>query len=126
MAEPEQRATLRDVINYEPEQYLSDEEIKLIQATFRGNNQLFKILRKVMAPTISDPELPIEQMGNDFYFSAREWAQIPAEEAKILIAARQDALQFIFGGLIKLKVIANQEIKSPLSEEVRRSKDSNQ
>lgn len=118
------KATLKDVINYAPENYLSDDELALIRSTFNGNEKLFKVLRKVFIPTMADPELPIENLGNDVWFAGRVWSQIPAEEAKILAVARQETLEYIIGGLIKLKVIANQKEESEEEKEARRKKDS--
>lgn len=120
----QEKATLKDIINYEPEEYLSRGELELIQNTFRGNKELMKVLRKVMIPTIYDPELPIEQLAHDFYFSKTQWSQIPADEAKILAVARQEALEFIIGGLIKLNVIANEKQELPEDKETREKKDS--
>lgn len=123
MAEQQPRATLKDVINYEPAQYLSQDEMDWIQSVFKDPRAI-KIVRKLLIPTINDPELPIEQLGNDAWFAGRQWEQIPAEEAKVLMCARQDALQFIMGGLIKLTVIANQKSADPVEEAFKRSKDS--
>lgn len=125
MTDKPQRASLSDMLNYEPDRYITDDEVRLLQSTFRGNKKLINLLRKLLIPTMSDPDLPIEEVGADVYFSKREWAQIPADEAKILMVARQDAIQFIVGGLIKLNIIANDKVESPLDAELRRGKDSN-
>lgn len=100
------KSGLGDILNYDPGNYFSEQEIGLIQSTFNGNQALLNVLRKILLPTLGDPEMPIEQYGNDVYLSAREWAQIPADEAKVMMVARQDAIKFIAGGLIRLKVIA--------------------
>lgn len=119
-----ERATLKDVINYEPEQYLSEDEMSLIRSTFKDNPRLIAVLRKLLWPTVTDAALPIEQMGNDGWNAGRDWAQIPADEAKILMCARQDAQQFIMGALIKLKVLANQTELTDVEKAYRQSKDS--
>lgn len=121
-----QRVALKDVLNYNPEQYLSDAEISLIKGTFKNNPQLLAVLRKLLIPTIADPSLPIEQMGDDTFGAGYQFEQIPAEEAKILVVARQDAIKFIIGGLIKLKIIASSEEETPMAAALRRSKDSTQ
>lgn len=118
------RTTLKDVINYQPDQYMSKEELDIIKNTFKYNPQLINILRKIMIPTIMDPSLPIESMGNDAFNAGRDWAAIPADEAKILAVARQDALQFVIGGLIKLKVLSNLEEDTPEQQAERAAKDS--
>ena len=126
MAEPQnQRATLKDVIGYTPESYFTDDETALIKATFNQNPKLIKVLRKVFFPTLQDPDLPLESLNDDVFNAGRVWSQIPADEAKILAVARQDAMQFILGGLIKLKVMANQKDDDPVEAAFKRSKDSN-
>ena len=102
-----ERATLKDVLNYEPEQYLSKEETDLIRNAIKYNPTLLKVLRKVFLPTFKDPELPNEELESDYFNQGRTWAQIPAEEAKILIVARQDAVGLVMNGLVKLRVIAS-------------------
>lgn len=119
-----EKATLRDVLNYDPEQYLSEDEVALIRSTFKDNKRLITILRKVLLPTISDPSLPIEEMGHDAYMAGIEWSQIPSQEIKPIILARAEAIKFVMGALIKLKVIANATDESPFSKEVRRKQDS--
>lgn len=119
-----EKATLQDILNYEPKQYLTDKEISLIRNTFKGNEALIHVIRKIMIPTMADPELPIEEMASDVYFANTQWSQIPADEAKILVTARQEALQFIIGGLIKLKVISNIKEETPEEIKARQKKDS--
>jgi hypothetical protein len=118
-----QRASLRDVINYDPQQYLTDEEMSLIRSTFQNNYKLISIIRKVMIPTIADPSLPIEEVNSDPFLN-RDWSAMPMEEAKALIVARQDAIKFVIGGLIKLQVLAAGQVETPMEMALRRSKDS--
>ncbi len=120
-----QRVKLADVLNYQPEQYLNESEMSLIQSTFRGNTSLIAVLRKVMIPTIADPSLPIEEVNADPFLN-RDWSAMPMEEAKALIVARQDAIKFIIGGLIKLQVLANGSNETPMETAMRRAKDSAQ
>lgn len=119
-----EKATLRDVINYDPEQYLSEDEVALIRSTFKDNKRLLAVLRKVLLPTISDPSLPIEELGHDVYLLNIEWAQIPESEIKPIMLARADAIRFVLGALIKLKVIANSDGESPYARELRKKQDS--
>lgn len=116
-------ATLSDVLNYDPEQELSEQEISLIQNTFRGNNALIAVLRKVFLPTLSDPSLPIEKFGSD-PFLKQDWSVMPHEHVKAIVLARQDAVKFVLGGLIQLKIIANQQVESEMERALRLSKDS--
>ena len=72
-----QNARLEDMLNYQMAEYFSPDEVQLIRSTFRSQKVL-KLLRKAFIPTISDPDLPIEQMGNDMWFAGdRKWDQIP-------------------------------------------------
>lgn len=120
-----QRATLRDIINYEPEAYLNEDEIKIIQDTFRNNNKLITILRKIMLPTMSDPSLPVEEIANDVYLAGLDVSSMQVDEVKAIFMARQDAVKFIIGGLIKLKMLASNSAESPYNKELRKKKDSN-
>ena len=119
-----EKATLQDIINYEPDTYLTADDLAIIRSTFKDNKRLMHVLRKIMVPSVGNPELPVEEMGNDAWLAMRDWAQVPADEAKILMVARQEALKFIFGGFIKLKMIANSTDESPLSTQQRRKLDS--
>ncbi|RJQ33887.1 hypothetical protein C4568_03740 [Candidatus Parcubacteria bacterium] len=119
-----ERATLKDVLNYEPDKYLADDEVALIQNAIKYNPTLLKVLRKILLPTYKDIELPNEELESDIFNQGRVWAQIPAEEAKILAVARQDAIAFVMNGLVKLRVIAGLEEESEESKAERRKKDS--
>lgn len=119
-----QRATLRDVLNYQPELYLSKEEQDLIRNVFKYNPNFLKILRKVFLPSLTDPELPNEELESDIFLQGRIWSQIPADEAKILIVARQETAQFIMNGLVKLRVIASTEEETEEEKTTRLKKDS--
>lgn len=101
-----ERATLSDVLNYLPDKYLSDEEIELLRNAFRYNPQLLKVLRKMFLPSMTDPELPNEELEADVFMKGKFWDQIPADEAKILIVARQDAVRYIMDCLVRLRSIA--------------------
>src|SRR5579883_2826526 len=101
MAEPiqPQKAKLEDVLNYQPEQYLSPDDLGLIRSTFK-DQRVMKVIRKVFLPTIADPEMPVEELTSDMWFANRNWEQVPAEEAKILMVARQEAIKFIMTALV--------------------------
>jgi len=126
MAQPGQQASLRDVLNYTPEQYFSPSELALIRSTFKNNPGLIKVLRKAFVPTVSDPELPIEEFGSDAFTAGRDYAAIPESEIKSIVVARQEAIKFIMGGLIKLRVIAQSEELTPEQKKEKARKDSTQ
>ena len=83
-------------------------------------------MRKVFIPMVTDESLPIEDFGKDSFNVGKDWHSIPAAEAKILMVAREDAIKFILGGLIKLKIMAADIEVSPEEAEENRNKDSSQ
>jgi len=121
MEQQQQKASLRDVLNYEPEKYISDEEMALVRSL---TPQHLAVIRKMMLPTVADPNLPIEEMGQDAYLTGIDWLTMPAEHAKAVMQGRQEAIKFILGGLIKIKVLAAAKNENPIAAELRRRKDS--
>lgn len=125
-----QPATLNDLLNYKPETYLSEEDVELLRNTFGGNNQLVNVLRKLLLPSIGDSALPVEEMGTDIWLTMgakgpQDWGAMDPVHAQALIIARQDAIKFIAGGLVKLKLLANQPAdENALNRAARREKDS--
>lgn len=117
-------ASLRDLIKYEPEKYMTDDEVSLIRSTFRDNPRLIAVLRKVFLPTVQDPALPVEEIANDIWFAGKQWDAVPNEQIKSLVVARQEAIKFIMGGFISLKQLANTSEESEMEAALRRSKDS--
>lgn len=117
-------ANLKDLLPYEPETYLSKDEVTMLKNTFAGNDKLIKILRKVFLPSAFDPELPIEEMGGDVWMANFDFTQMQSAEIKPLVLGRQDAIKFVLGGLIKLKVLANTVAETEMEAAYRRSKDS--
>lgn len=121
----ENKASLKDILPYEPDSYLDKGEIEWITSTFRGNNKAITILRKLFLPSAFDPELPIEEISGDVWMANFDFTQMQSDQVKPLVLGRQDAIKFVIGGLIKLKVIANQTEESPMEKAYRQSKDSN-
>lgn len=114
-----ERAQLSDLLNYQPEQLLSNEELSLIQGIIGANPSFVQILRKVLLPSVGDSALPIEQLTSDVWLAGRDYAQIPDAEIKSVVLARQDAIKMVMSGLVKLKVIA---ASAPLSKEAAAAK----
>lgn len=104
-------ADLKDLLNYDIETYINENEIELLRNTFGREPLLAKIIRKIMLPAIGDNELSPEEMGKDIWLQGIDWAQVSADEAKALILGRQLAIKFIMGGLIQLKVMSKVEEK---------------
>lgn len=124
----QKQTTLNDLLNYAPETYLSEEDLSLLRNTFAGNNALVNVLRKLLLPSMGDPMLPVEEMGSDIWLTMgakgpQDWGAMDPLHAQALIIARQDAIKFIAGGLVKLKLIANQP-QSETNRAERREKDS--
>lgn len=120
----ENKTGLADMRNYTPENYFSETEIALIQTIF-SNPEVIKVLRKILIPTISDPDLPIEQYSDDFMIAGtRDYAQIPESEIKSIVLARQEAIKFIAGGLIRIKIIAAVKGETSQNAALRKGKDS--
>lgn len=125
MAEPQRAARLEDVLPYTPETYLSDSDLAWIQNTFRGaDNKGVKVLRKLFLPSAFDPELPIEEIQHDAWMADTDFRAMQNDEVKPVVLARQDAIKFVLGGLIKIKVLANQKEETAVEAAYRKAKDS--
>lgn len=110
--------------NYKAPERITEEETRMIRATFKDNDVLLNVLKKIMIPQYSDPENPFEFTGADAFNMGREWANMPNEEVKALVVARQDTINWIAGALTWLKIQASETEKSPDEVEARRAKDS--
>lgn len=124
MSEPTKGMDISEVLGDAFETYLSVEDAELIHTAFSGNPRLLRVLQKIFIPTIQDPEMPPESMAEDFWMSGKQWDNIPADETKALVVARQDTIRHILGGLIRIKAIANTEKLSLQEMAERRKKDS--
>lgn len=120
------KASLSDVINYTPESYFSDDEIALIRTSFNGPQgmRLLKVVRKVLVPSISDPDLPIEELGKDFFMGVIDFKTLLADEVKPAVMGVQLAMKAIMGGLIQLKQIANIKEETEAEKKNRMEKNS--
>lgn len=123
MPEP-QKQKLEDVLNYKPPSRISDEDLATITAAFKGNDKLVAAIKRVMIPSIFETEAP-EFMGTDRWMDL-DFAPMQSAEVKSVVLARQWTIKFICGGLIQMKIIANQGVESPISKELRDQKNSNQ
>lgn len=115
---------IEDVLGETFETYLTVEDAEIIRTAFKGNKKLFRALSKIFIPTIQDPEMVPESMAEDFWMSGKQWDMIPADEAKALIVARQDAIKHVMGGMIRIKAIASVKDESMQEVANRRLKDS--
>ena len=126
MEQPQSNVKLEDVLHYTPESYFSEDEMTLVRNTFNGatGNRLLKVIRKIMLPTIADPDLPIEEINKDVSLSGIDMMGLAAEHLKPIVLARQESIKFVIGGLIMLKQMANIKEETPANRAARRAKDS--
>lgn len=122
----QKKAKLEDMLSYTPESYFTDDELALVRNTFHGvqGAKLLKVIRKVMLPTISDPELPVEMFGKDTWFSLVDFTSVLDEQAKSIAAAIQLSQKCVINGLIQLKQIAHIKEETPVNRQARREQDS--
>jgi len=119
----QKKVSLSDVLNYNVDTYLKPEELELICNTF-NDPKVLKVLRKMLLPSVGDLDLPLEEMTKDVWLVGRDYSMIPDGEIKSIVLARQEAIKFIMGGLIQLKVIANTKKETPTEKAWRERKDS--
>lgn len=124
--EKPQAARLEDIISYTPETHFTDDEIALIRSSFNGpqGTRLLKVIRKALLPTISDPELPLEEFAKDMFMSAVDFRQMQESEVKPTVMGLQLTAKLIAGALISLKSIANIKEESEGNRAARRAQDS--
>lgn len=100
----------------------TDNELNLIQATFKNNEELLKLLRKAFLPEL-DPEAPIGQ-------TIDLWMTIPLdgltpEQAIINLKARNSLISHVDQRLMELKVLAESDNLTPEQAVERLRKNSN-
>ncbi len=117
-------ANLQDILNYSADSYFSPEEMAWIKTTFKEPSTI-KILRKLFLPSVGDPELPPEEMANDIWLQGRDYSGIPNEEIKSIVLARQEAIKFILGTLVRIKVLAHEKEETSVEKAYRLKRDSN-
>jgi hypothetical protein len=104
------------------EMRISENEIKLIKSTFKDNEGLLKLLRKIFLPEITS-DAPLGQ-------NIDLWMTIPVnqmteQQALSNLLARNQLIQHVESQLLQLKILAETDAKS--LEEAREAlkKDSN-
>jgi len=121
--ENQQPAQLKDILNYAPEEYLTEADKVWMRTTFKDNPRAIQTLRKLFIPNVID--LPVEEMTNDTWFSGGvDWASIPADHAHQLIVARQETIKRVMNGLVQLKMYANLPAETESQKEENKKKDS--
>ena len=97
-------------------------EIDLIKKTFKDNEKLLQIIRKVFLPEL-DPTAPLNQ-NIDLWMSI-PLKQLSKEDAVIQVLARNDLISHIEMQLMQLDILANTDAKTLAEIREKIKKDSN-
>ena len=85
------------------EMRITPEEKTVIEQTFGNNTKLLKVLRKIFLP-VYDPEAPIGQTVD--LWSMRGLDEMPPEQLKIHILARQSLIMHVESQLLQLQALS--------------------
>lgn len=99
----------------------TDSELALLRSTFKGNEPLILLLRKIFLPEI-DPQAPIGQLVD--LWMVKNYAGMTPEDVKINIIARQDLIMHVESQLLQIKVLAEQTDETIEEVAARLNKDS--
>lgn len=99
----------------------TESELSIIKATFKGNEDLLRLMRKVFLPEI-DPTAPLGQMI-DLWMTVKIDDVLP-EQAIINIKARNQLVQHIDQMLMALKMLAETTASTPEEALMKLKKDS--
>lgn len=87
---------------YKAPERITEEEKELVRNAFK-DERVLDILKKIFMPSYADESNPFEFSGADAFLMGRDWSTIPVDEAKALIVARQDTINWLAGGLTLIK-----------------------
>lgn len=90
---------------HKPRGRFNAEDMALLRATFKDNEPLLKLLRKVFLPNQVDESLPIGQVAG--VWMDIDFRGMSAEDAKAIAIARQDIIKTVEFYLQQLNVLAN-------------------
>lgn len=99
----------------------TEAELGLMKATFKDNEPLLKLLRKIFLPEL-DPQAPLGEMI-DLWMSLPTKDQTP-EQIAIALTARNSLIQHIDMQLMQLKSLAGAESLTPEEVQARAKMDS--
>lgn len=88
---------------------ITEEEISLIKKTFKDNDKLLKLLRKIFLPEIN-ADAPLNE-NIDLWLTV-PIEQIPPENAVTQILARNQVIKHIEMQLFQLDLLANTDAKT--------------
>ncbi len=97
------------------------EELELLKATFKDNEPLLKLLRKVFLPEL-DPSAPLGQMID--LWMTLNIDDMPVEQAMKNIKARNSLITHLDTQLIALQALANMKEETEEEKTKRLEKDS--
>lgn len=89
------------------------DELSLLKATFRDNEALILLLRKVFLPEL-DPNAPIGQVVD--LWMVKDYGTMSPEDVKIHVIARKDLILHVEQQLMQLQVLSQQ--REETAEEV--------
>jgi len=98
----------------------TEDELRLIRDTFKGNDRLLKVMRKVFLPEL-DPNAPLGQIID-------LWVSLPLKEmnpqdAMINMLARNQLIMHVEQQLIQLQLLANREELTEEQKQIKEKKD---
>ena len=99
----------------------TDSELDLIRRTFKGNETLLKLLRKVFLPEI-DPDAPLGQII-DLWMTVPV-NQLPPDQAIVNLLARNQLIMHIEQQLMQLQKLAEMSEETEEEKRERIKKDS--
>jgi hypothetical protein len=108
---PLSKEEIENTLGYSLPLRITEEEKELIRHTFKGNDELFKLLKKMFLPSATNPETPIEYVDTDLMMDIN-WADVPNEQVKSIVLAKQYAIRMVRGAIMQLKVFANEKIET--------------
>lgn len=88
-----------------PRGRFTSEDMVLLRSTFKDNEALLKLLRKVFLPNQVDESLPIGQIAG--VWMDIDFRSMSAEEAKIVAVARQEIIKTTEFYLNQIKFLAD-------------------
>jgi hypothetical protein len=100
---------------------ITPEEMALIRATFKGNDALLKLMRKIFLPEI-DPQAPLGQIVD--LWMALSVKDLSNEQALVKLEARNTLILHVEQQLIGLKAMAESVDETPAQSAAKLKKDS--
>ena len=109
-------------LNYSVPLLFSKEDVAQLKALYGGqDNKNMELLRRIFLPSLFDPTVPVEYGANDMWMD-RDFAQIPNEEVKSIVLARQELIKWVTGTLVRIRQMANQPDEESSADREKRLK----